>query len=93
MTACLRWLFGVLWKDWLGSVVSFVEPCEMLDYLTIFPGHFNLDIVQSRAGVHKSTTSGYESFEAPDPAEWTARGYAVVNVNARGIMGSTGDTR
>jgi predicted acyl esterase len=24
-----------------------------------------------------SATSGYESFEAPDPAEWTARGYAV----------------
>ena len=65
----------------------------MLNYLTIFPGHFNLDIVQSRAGVHKSATSGYESFEAPDPAEWTARGYAIVNVNARGIMGSTGDTR
>ena len=49
--------------------------------------------MQSRAGVSKSATSGYESFEAPDPAEWTARGYAVVNVNARGIMGSTGDTR
>ena len=40
-----------------------------------------------------SALSGYESFEAPDPAEWTAFGYAVVNVDARGTMKSGGNLR
>jgi predicted acyl esterase len=35
-------------------------------------------------GVQPEKTSGYEKFEAPDPAEWCERGYAIVNVDARG---------
>jgi predicted acyl esterase len=43
-----------------------------------------------RMGVPKDATSGYEKFEAPDPAEWTSRGYAVVNVDSRGAWDSQG---
>ncbi|KAJ1325493.1 hypothetical protein MN608_08686 [Microdochium nivale] len=54
-------------------------------------GVFSLDLIPGRAGVHQSRLSGYESFEGPDPAEWTARGYAVVNVNIKGAFDSEGD--
>lgn len=35
--------------------------------------------------------SGLQKFEAPDPAYWVARGYAVVNPDVRGIGFSGGD--
>ncbi|CVL11485.1 related to cocaine esterase [Fusarium proliferatum] len=54
-------------------------------------GFFCLDLVPGRVGVPKSRLPGYEKFEAPDPAEWTARGYAVVNVDIRGSWDSEGD--
>lgn len=44
-------------------------------------------------GIPKEYLSGFESFEAPDPAEWVPYGYAIANVNARGILGSDGDHR
>lgn len=50
-------------------------------------------MIPARAGVPKYNLSGYESFEAPDPAEWTVRGYAVVNVDSRGSFDSEGDLR
>lgn len=61
--------------------------------LKVYAGHFNLDVVPGRVGVPKSRVSGFEKFEAPDPAEWTARGYAIVNVDARGVYDSEGDIR
>jgi predicted acyl esterase len=61
--------------------------------LTFYSGHFNLDVVPGRVGVPKSRVSGFEKFEAPDPAEWTARGYAIVNVDARGVYDSEGNIR
>jgi predicted acyl esterase len=39
----------------------------------------------------KNTTSGYEKFEGPDPAEWCERGYAIINVDARGAGMSEGN--
>ncbi|KAF4334683.1 cocaine esterase [Fusarium beomiforme] len=54
-------------------------------------GFFCLDLVPGRVGVPKNRLSGYEKFEAPDPAEWTARGYAIVNVDNRGSWDSEGD--
>lgn len=42
-------------------------------------------------GVPGSQTSGLEKFEAPDPADWCARGYAVVQADARGTFNSEGD--
>ncbi|SCV59682.1 related to cocaine esterase [Fusarium fujikuroi] len=53
-------------------------------------GFSALNHVEGRAGVPVEKLSGYESFEAPDPAEWTQHGYAVVNVTTRGIQGSEG---
>ena len=50
-------------------------------------------MIPHRAGVAKSTLSGYEKWEAPDPAEWCARGYAVVNADARGVFDSEGHIR
>lgn len=56
-------------------------------------GFLSLDLVPGRVGVPKTALSGFESFEAPDPAEWTAYGYAVVNIDVRGIMKSGGNHR
>ncbi|KAF4871600.1 Cocaine esterase [Colletotrichum siamense] len=50
-----------------------------------------LDMLPWRVGVPRSATSGLEKWEAPDPAEWVARGYAVVNIDARGSFKSGGD--
>jgi hypothetical protein len=36
-------------------------------------------------GVPRDATSDLEKFEALDPAEWCPRGYAIVNVDSRGI--------
>lgn len=50
-----------------------------------------LDDVPMRSGVPQSMTSGLEKFEAPDPAYWCARGYAVVNPDKRGAYRSEGN--
>lgn len=42
-------------------------------------------------GVPAASTSGYDKFEGPDPAEWCGRGYAIINVDARGA-GMSGGT-
>ncbi|KAH0594681.1 hypothetical protein MHUMG1_07515 [Metarhizium humberi] len=48
-------------------------------------GGFNpLDLIPGRVGVPRHRLSGFEKFEAPDPAEWTAKGYAIVNPDPRG---------
>ncbi|KAJ5711468.1 hypothetical protein N7488_005624 [Penicillium malachiteum] len=56
-------------------------------------GPLDLNIVPGRVVVAQSVLSGYESWEAPDPAEWIARGYAIVNIDNRGTYGSDGDIR
>ncbi|EXL45328.1 hypothetical protein FOCG_12724 [Fusarium oxysporum f. sp. radicis-lycopersici 26381] len=54
-------------------------------------GPQNYDLMAPyRAGLALDRTSGYEKFEAPDPAEWAERDYAVVNVDARGCGHSDG---
>ncbi|OQE46180.1 hypothetical protein PENCOP_c001G01325 [Penicillium coprophilum] len=50
----------------------------------------SIDIAWHRSGVPKDWTSGYETFEGLDPADWCKRGYAVVNVDARGAQFSEG---
>ncbi len=47
----------------------------------IFPNH----------GVDPGWTSAYAGFEAPDPMYWTQHGYAVLNVDPRGLWNSQGD--
>lgn len=49
-----------------------------------------LDTIWHRSGVPKDWTSSYETFEGLDPAEWCERGYAIVNVGARGSQFSEG---
>lgn len=49
--------------------------------------------MHGRVGIPQSMLSGFENFEALDPADWTARGYAIVNVDARGSFDSEGDIR
>lgn len=44
-----------------------------------------------RMGIPYASLSGYERFEGPNPADWCARGYAVVDPDARGSMDSEGD--
>ncbi|KAH6687382.1 X-Pro dipeptidyl-peptidase C-terminal non-catalytic domain-containing protein [Plectosphaerella plurivora] len=41
-------------------------------------------------GLPDDTLSGLEKFEAPDPAEWVPRGYAIVNIDNRGCGDSEG---
>lgn len=41
-------------------------------------------------GIPDGTLSGLEKFEAPDPATWVARGYAIINVDSRGAFDSEG---
>lgn len=50
----------------------------------------SLDGIWHRSGVPRDWTSGYETFEGLDPADWCKRGYAIVNVDARGAQFSEG---
>lgn len=54
-------------------------------------GFQSLDRVPWRAGIPRDWTSDLEKFEAPDPAEWCPRGYAIVNIDVRGTFDSEGD--
>jgi predicted acyl esterase len=47
----------------------------------IFPNH----------GVDPSWISKYAGFEAPDPLYWSRHGFAVINVDPRGMWNSQGD--
>ncbi|KAK4936720.1 hypothetical protein LTR10_022444 [Elasticomyces elasticus] len=53
-------------------------------------GPNSLDMLPGRFGVPKDRVSGFEKFEGLDPAEWVARGYAIVNVDLRGSWDSEG---
>jgi uncharacterized protein len=50
-------------------------------------------MIPAHIGIPFDWLSDYEKFEAPDPADWTARGYAVVNIDTRGSWDSEGDMR
>ncbi|KAL5364423.1 hypothetical protein BJX96DRAFT_168262 [Aspergillus floccosus] len=48
-------------------------------------GLLNLHSMPLRAGIPTDRLSGYEDFEGLDPAEWVPRGYAIVNIDPRGV--------
>lgn len=50
-----------------------------------------LSSLPQRFGVPRSATSGLESFESVDPAYWCGHGYAVVQVDPRGVLNSEGN--
>ncbi|CAN9296911.1 unnamed protein product [Alternaria alternata] len=54
-------------------------------------GMQQLDMFPWRVGIPRNRTSGLEKWEAPDPAEWIPRGYAIVNIDARGSFKSGGE--
>lgn len=54
-------------------------------------GFFTLDLVPGRSGIAASNLFGMEKFDGLEPAEWLGRGYAIVNVDARGAFDSEGD--
>ncbi|WP_178945461.1 CocE/NonD family hydrolase [Kocuria sp. TGY1127_2] len=43
-------------------------------------------------GLDNAKVSGLEKFEAPDPAYWCAKGYAICNPDIRGVVDSEGDS-
>ena len=43
-------------------------------------------------GLDNGIVSGLAKFEAPDPAYWCARGYAICNPDIRGVVDSDGDS-
>jgi uncharacterized protein len=49
-----------------------------------------LGMLPGRMGVAEECLSGFEKFESPDPAEWTARGYALIHIDSRGSWDSEG---
>jgi hypothetical protein len=64
------------------SYCNLTEDCQ---------GFQSLDLVPFRAGIPRDWTSDLEKFEALDPAEWCPRGYAIVNIDPRGVFDSDGD--
>lgn len=56
-------------------------------------GFWQLDseLFPNRFGIPRSRLSGLQSWEGNDPAYWCRHGYAVVQVDARGVFDSEGD--
>lgn len=51
-----------------------------------FNGLMSLELMTPfNLGIPSKTLSGLEKFEGLDPAEWVPRGYAIVNVDTRGV--------
>lgn len=54
-------------------------------------GWWTVNLPPAKFGVPANAVSGLQCFEAPDPAFWVNRGYAVVIADAPGSMQSGGD--
>ena len=54
-------------------------------------GGTNLEDLPGMMGIDRRSLSGLHKWEAPDPAWWVARGYAVCNPDARGAFMSEGN--
>ncbi len=70
------------------------EPVPVLFASTMFGkygSYITLDDIPGRNGVPRDRLSGLQSWEAPDPAWWVNAGYAMVNVDIRGIGSSEGN--
>jgi predicted acyl esterase len=52
---------------------------------------FQYGVFVGNAGVKPEWISSYTGFESPDPLYWVAHGYAVINVDIRGVLHSEGD--
>ena len=54
-------------------------------------GAFDIEKMPGRMGVARESLSGLQAWEAPDPAYWCSKGYAVCNPDARGAFMSEGN--
>jgi predicted acyl esterase len=91
---------GVRLRDGTTIYVDVFRPADVLGPLPAVVawspygkangGNHSLDEFPFRAGVLQSRLSGLQMWEAPDPAWWCERGYAIVNVDARGAYASEG---
>ncbi|MDP6642663.1 MAG: CocE/NonD family hydrolase [Rhodospirillales bacterium] len=52
---------------------------------------YQYGVFVDNAGVKPSWISEYTAFESPDPVYWTGHGYAVINVDIRGLLYSEGN--
>ncbi|KIX02765.1 uncharacterized protein Z518_08707 [Rhinocladiella mackenziei CBS 650.93] len=86
---------AIIWADVFRPVRSDNQPVPAIlawsPYGKQGNGFQSLDRVPWRAGIPRDWTSDLEKFEALDPAEWCSRGYAIVNVDSRGVFDSDGD--
>ncbi|KAJ9502693.1 hypothetical protein H2202_001815 [Exophiala xenobiotica] len=84
-----------IWADVFRPVTSDNQPVPAIfawsPYGKQGNGFQSLDRVPWRAGIPRDWTSDLEKFEGLDPAEWCPRGYAIVNVDSRGVFDSEGD--
>jgi hypothetical protein len=80
-----------VWKTRQWCVFFFFFESQAYSTLSLPPCFQILDRVPWRAGIPRDWTSDLEKFEALDPAEWCPRGYAIVNVDSRGVFDSDGD--
>ncbi|KAL3447831.1 Alpha/Beta hydrolase protein [Aspergillus insuetus] len=88
-------------RDGTALRADIFRPTDCMDKIPILlvwspygktgTGMFSLDLIQGRDGIPLDRLSGFECFEGPDPAEWNAHGYAVAQVDARGIFHSEGN--
>ncbi|KAI8401979.1 hypothetical protein FOFC_17284 [Fusarium oxysporum] len=64
-------------------------PCILVwsPYGKSSQGRLSMAVVQGNAGIPESELSGFQSFEAPDPAEWVPHGYAIANLTWSGWHG------
>lgn len=86
-------------RDGTRIVTDVFRPVEAGRYPALFGwspygksvGGQWLDDIPGRSGVPLDGTSELQKFEGPDPAFWVARGYVVLNPEARGSGWSDGD--
>ena len=90
---------AVILRDGIKIYVDIFRPVTdekvpVLINSTIFGksgSYMYLDQIPNRARVLPEWTSGFQSWEAAEPFYWCNAGYAVVNVDMRGIGMSEGD--
>ena len=53
-----------------------------------YGSYVTIDDIPGRNGIPEGVLSGLQSWEAPDPAWWVPKGYAMFNVDIRGVGSS-----
>jgi predicted acyl esterase len=83
-------LYGDVFRPSQGDKVPAIIPYS--PYGKVNSGVLNYDRMGPfRMGIPYQRLSGYETFEGPNPAEWAERGYAIVDIDARGCAHSEGN--